>query len=171
MITFLRCSTNNRATTVYELFLKATRQYGVPSRVRSDQGRENILVAQHMLVHRGMDRGSIITGRSTHNQRIERLWRDVHRCATLLFYRLFYYLEDKNCLDPTNPIHLYCLHYVYLPRLNKTLDGFTEGWNNHSIRTAHHKSPNQMFVEGSLRLQRSGLISLDFFDNVGESWR
>ena len=61
---------------MYSSFLDAVRQFGIPSRVRSDQGGENILVAQHM--HRGDGRGSIITGASTHNQRIERFWRDMH---------------------------------------------------------------------------------------------
>ena len=64
MIVFMKCS-NNKATTVYNHFLEAILSYGLPSRVRSDQGRENCLVAQHMLEHRG----SMITGSSVHNQR------------------------------------------------------------------------------------------------------
>ena len=71
-------SGNNKAATVYENFLKATRQFGLLSRVRSDHGQENVLVAQHMLEHRGDGRGSMITGCSTHKQRIECLWRDLH---------------------------------------------------------------------------------------------
>lgn len=72
LIVYLRCSTNNRASTVYDLFLEAVSQHCLPSRVRSDQGRENIQVARHMLRHRGVNRRSIITGSSVHNQRIER---------------------------------------------------------------------------------------------------
>lgn len=44
MITYLSGSTNNRALTVYRLFRSATEDYGVPSRVRSDKGGENVLV-------------------------------------------------------------------------------------------------------------------------------
>ena len=40
LIVFLQCSTNNRASTVYDLFLGAVGQYGLPSRVRTNQGRE-----------------------------------------------------------------------------------------------------------------------------------
>jgi len=57
MVVYVKCSPNNRASTVYELFLSSVQQFGLPSRVRSDQGRENILVAQHMLEHRGDGRG------------------------------------------------------------------------------------------------------------------
>ena len=72
---YLKCSSNNQAATVYCTFLKAVQKYQIPSRVRSDQGVENIKVAQYMLEKRGADRKSIITGCSVHNQRIERLWR------------------------------------------------------------------------------------------------
>ena len=37
-IVYLKTSTNNRATTVYELFIGAIQQYHLPSRIRSDQG-------------------------------------------------------------------------------------------------------------------------------------
>ena len=95
LIVYLQCSSNNRASTVYELFIRAVQQYHLPSRVWSDQGTENVLVAQHMLESRGAERASMITGSSVHNQRIERLWRDLHHGVTKLFYRLFYYLEQQ----------------------------------------------------------------------------
>lgn len=170
MIVYLKCSPNNRASTVYDSFLQAVRQFGLPSRVRSDQGRENVLVAQHMLEHRGDGRGSIITGASTHNQRIERFWRDMHRCVIKTYYRLFYHLENIGLLDPIHEVHLFALHYIYTPRINSCLRQFQSGWNNHPIRTEHNRSPYQLFVEGSLSLQRSGLIALDFFDRVDEDY-
>ena len=74
-------------------FLEAIRKYGLPSRVRIDQGRENIMVVRHMLESRGMNRGSIITGSSVHNQRVERLWKDMfsisycYILSAVLFHR------------------------------------------------------------------------------------
>ena len=38
------------------LFLKAIELYGVPSRIRCDQGRDNIEVARHMLRYHGDQR-------------------------------------------------------------------------------------------------------------------
>lgn len=40
---FLKCSTNNRAETVLDAFLKATQEYGLPSRVRSDKAAKILL--------------------------------------------------------------------------------------------------------------------------------
>ena len=168
LIVYLKCTTNNRAATVHNQFLEAIRQYGLPSRVRCDQGRENQLVALHMIRARGAERGSIIAGSSVHNQWIERLWRDLHRSVTQLYYRLFYYLEHQNLLDPLNEHHLFALHYVYKDRINRAIQHFKEGWNSHGIRTEHNQTPHQLFTAGALRLRNSGLSALDFFgDDYG----
>ena len=67
LIVYSQASTNNRAHTVRVLFEEAVRDYGTPSRVRSNHGLENIDVARYMLVDRGTGRGSVLTGRSFHN--------------------------------------------------------------------------------------------------------
>ena len=51
--------------------------FGVPSRLRTDKGGENVLLWSEMETRRGRDRGSYIAGSSVRNQRIERHWRDV----------------------------------------------------------------------------------------------
>ncbi len=73
LVTFLKCCGNNKAVTVYELFLVAVQRYSLPSRIRTDQGGENIIVARHMLERRGHERRSVIVGSSVHNRCIERL--------------------------------------------------------------------------------------------------
>lgn len=167
---YVNCANNNRGSTVYDLFLGAVQQYGLPSRLRCDQGGENCLVALHMLHHRGERRRSVIVGSSVHNQRVERFWRDMHRCVTQLFYRLFYYMEHHAILDPTSNLHLFALHYVYKPRINEGLKHFQSAWNNHPMRTEHGHSPVQLFTAGALRLQRSGMAAVDFFDDISDDY-
>ena len=166
LVVFLKCSGNNRASTVYDNFLTAVKKYGLPSRIRCDEGGENTKVATHMLRHCGLDRQSILVGSSVHNQRIERLWRDMHRCAISLYYRLFYYMEQHDLLSPISSTDLFALHYIFLPRINRSLEEFVGAWNNHAIRTEHGQTPNQLFTARSLQLQNSGLTALDFFDVV-----
>ena len=94
----------------------------------------------------------------------------MHRCVTILFYRLFYYLEQHDMLDPINDVHIFALHYVFLPRINRALKEFMSYWNHHGIRTQSGMSPHQLFTTGMLRLRNSGLTAMDCFDSVNESY-
>jgi len=150
LITYLKCSDNNRAETVLSYFMDATEEYGIPSRIRTDYGGENIGLWRFMLHNRGQGRGSYIAGSSVHNCRIERLWRDVHNSVVSKFKCIFHSLEHLGVLDIENPTDRFCLHYVYLPRINADLEAFRLGWNSHALSTEGNRSPLQLFVGNSL---------------------
>ena len=138
MVVALRCANNNEASTVLQLFQEAVELYGLPSRLRSDRGSENVDVADFMIAQRGAGRGSFICGRSVHNQRIECMWRDVFSGCTMLYYQLFYYMEENDILNVDDELQLFCLHYIFLPRINKNI------WNHHPLGTESNLSPLQI---------------------------
>ena len=152
LIPFLRASTNNTAETALEAFLLGVNQYGLPSRVRTDRGGENVRIAEYMLHYRGTGRGSIIMGRSVHNQRVERLWRDLFSGCISFFYYLFYAMEDNGLLNPGSNEDLFCLHTVFLPEIQSHLDSFSSGWCHHHLRTEHNRSPLQLWIESMATL-------------------
>ncbi|KAK2567899.1 hypothetical protein P5673_007789, partial [Acropora cervicornis] len=114
VITYLKCSSENTSAT-------AEHEWGLPSRVRGDMGVENGDVAFFMISQsaQGPGRGSFIAGRSMHNS---------------LFHDLFLSLEENHYLDIDNIDHLFCLHFVYKPLINRMLNSFSSSWMNHKIR-------------------------------------
>ena len=78
-------------------------------------------------------------------------------------------------MDANNEQDLFCLHYVFLPRINNSLNLFHSAWNNHRMRMEGNKSPNQLYTQGMLRLFGSNLTAVrDIFDSqpihVDEEW-
>ena len=74
----------NFVTTVLQQFHLAVEKFGLPERVHSDKGRENIDVWQYMVYMHGSS-AAVFAGSSTHN---ERLWHDVYRCVCCHYYEL-----------------------------------------------------------------------------------
>ena len=177
LIVFLKCSTNNRSDTVLDLFLTATQRFEWPSRVRSDHGGENVRVWEAIEERRGPNRGSYLVGTSTQNQRIERLWRDVFRVVTHIFYYTFQSMEEAGILERSNALHLFALHFTFLPRINRALQSFVEAWNLHPVRTERNWTPEQIWMNGMIDFRNrqlpavadvvEGVESIDDFEWFG----
>ena len=159
LITYLGCATSNDSGMVLRLFVTAATAHGLPSRVRSDHGYENLHVAFLMNIVRGARRGSHITGESVHNQRIERLWKDVHKEVTGPFYTQFYALEDAGLLSPDNALHRFVLQQVFLKEINDRLQTFRLAWNHHRLRSEANRTPEQIWLDGMLAQQNSSHTS------------
>ena len=171
VLVYLRCSNNNRAETVLTLFKDAVQEFGLPSRVRCDHGGENVDVAMFMLNHplHGPGHGSVLVGRSVHNQRVERMWRDVFQGVVGLYYSLFQYSEGINILDPDNDLHLFCLHYVFIPRINRHLEMWRMGWIKHPLRSERNMTPEQLWTSGLQAIAFSNShIANEVFEDLSE---
>lgn len=93
-IPMLRVSINNLAKTALDFFFESIKSCGIPGRVRGDGGSEFNHVEAFMELANGESRGSFLRGKSVHNQRIERLWRDVHEKVVEKYQKTFYHMEN-----------------------------------------------------------------------------
>ena len=75
-------------------------------------------------------------------------------------------MESESILDPDNALQVWCLHFVYIPRMNAALDKFMNGWNNHRISGEGGKTPLQLYVQGAIQHRGSGQTGVDslFFE-------
>ena len=157
LIVYAKCSPNNKASTVLNLFREAEERYGLPLKVRSDHGGENVGIWRRMYEKR-LNAEAVIVGSSVHNQRIERLNRDVNTQVINYYFNLFSTFEEQGILDPENVTDLFSLHSAFLPIINMKLSEFVGAWNHHPISTERNQSPLQLY-NANIRLLQLQLLN------------
>ena len=164
---YLKCSSNNRANTVFNLFVTACNNIGIPSRVRSDSGGENVLVATFMSLYHGVGWGSHIAGTSVHNT-TRGLSVSGEMSCTSLFYHLFHSLEDCGLLDPESDIHLLCLAVCVSAKNKQIVPTFGGNHGNqHPLTSCNCMTPQQLWMRGMLQNIHSGYTAVnDFLSNI-----
>ncbi|PPQ75955.1 hypothetical protein CVT26_005783 [Gymnopilus dilepis] len=168
LVIYMICSNNKKSATVGKCFRDAVAKYGWPSRVRGDFGSENNEIERLMWAKRGQLHRPYLRGRSIHNIRIERLWRDVRKDSLEFFRRIFLFLEDNGLLDMEEPLHRIALFLVYQPRIQQSLNETVQSWNLHKIRTAGNKSPLAMYELSREQAIREGYWTGDPGDSVDQ---
>ena len=145
---YMRCSDNNRASTVAEYFTEAIEVMQVaPTRVRTDHGLENSLVWSVMQNHKDGETDPVVVGSSVHNQRVERFNRDLNRSIRTKYGDIFYDLENDRLLNIDSAEDMFALHYVYIPRINADLALLQKSHNHHPIQTERNRTPHQLLAE------------------------
>jgi hypothetical protein len=80
-------------------------------------------------------------------------------------------MEEDGFLNCLKEEHLFALHYIYIPRIQKSLDEFKCQWNGHPVSTAENLSPEQLFIRGTMsncnRNILEGMNGSDEFDAFG----
>ncbi|XP_054643425.1 uncharacterized protein LOC129187769 [Dunckerocampus dactyliophorus] len=100
--------------------------------------------------------------------KIERMWRDVYEHALDLFYQIFTSLEDQGTLNPDNEVHLFALHWSFLPLIQQSLDSFRDAWNFHGLRPERNQSPQQLWR----RYREQGPVEdpTEVYEDYGIDW-
>lgn len=57
-------------------------------------------------------------------------------------------MEEHGVLDSLNELHLFCLHYIYLPQIQRAAREFQNQWNNHGLSTQGGQTPLQLWQKG-----------------------
>ena len=66
-----------------------------------------------------------------------------------MFYYTFQSMEEAGILDRNNDLHLFVLHYIFLPRINRAIESFdATAWNQHPIRTERDLTPMRIWSKG-----------------------
>lgn len=59
-------------------------------------------------------------------------------------------MEEDGFLDCLNENHIFAMHYVFISRIQKSLDEFKCQWNGHPVSTAENLRPEQLFIRGTV---------------------
>ena len=65
-------------------------------------------------------------------------------------------------LNVENEVHLFCLQYTFLPRINRALTLFIDAWNHHSLSSMQNRTPIQLWISSLLQSQDIQLTNVSY---------
>lgn len=137
-IIWLRVSrTNNNPNVIAQFYLEAVlEQEGCPTKMRSDCGTENGVVAA-MQCYFCDSEEAYAYGSSPHNQRIEGWWSFFRRSRSTWWINFLKDLIETESYTPGNELQEECLWFCFSGILQQDLDHVRHHWNTHYIRRSH----------------------------------
>ncbi|XP_074642757.1 uncharacterized protein LOC141899985 isoform X1 [Tubulanus polymorphus] len=129
-------NTNNDPAVIGWYFVDFIEQIkAVPRCVRIDAGTENGILAsiQEAFLTDHTNEASVVIGRSTSNQRIERWWRTLRHSLGQYWMNLFKDMADRGLFSNADPIHIDTLRYCFFYLITNDLLDFQREWNTHVI--------------------------------------
>jgi hypothetical protein len=76
-------------------------------------------------------------------------------------------MEDTGILDVNNDLHIFCLHFVFIPQIRQHLSHFASGWNHHGLSSEGRKTPLQMWIRGMFE-GNGHRASREFWESVSK---
>ena len=138
----LSCCNNNQASTLLNAFINSpmVQQRSLPIFIRGDGGLENASIAK--LINSVSGTNHFISGRSVHNQRVERMWRDVFTNVIGYYKNHLETITAKYDIELTDN-NIWIIQSLYLDGINEELRKFQLNWNSHSMRSElNNVTPN-----------------------------
>ena len=90
-------------------------------------------------------------------------------CVRGCYWFLLCSLPSHGIVDPDDDVHLFSLHTVFLPRINKHLELWRKAWIKHPLRTEHNLSPEQLWTVGFQKIAGSSHhIAKEVFEDLSE---
>ena len=123
---------------IAKYYLDAIKEYGVPAKVKADDGTEHSLIEPIHIYLRSLNEDdaelsafSITT--SPLNQRIEAFWSVLQR-DRIGWWRIFFKdLVDMELFSNDNPLFVECIRFCFMHLLREDLTSVANEWNAHLI--------------------------------------
>ncbi|XP_074642759.1 uncharacterized protein LOC141899985 isoform X3 [Tubulanus polymorphus] len=152
-------NTNNDPAVIGWYFVDFIEQIkAVPRCVRIDAGTENGILAsiQEAFLTDHTNEASVVIGRSTSNQRIERWWRTLRHSLGQYWMNLFKDMADRGLFSNADPIHIVTWKYrvvnlIYCTSLQRCLEQMITKWpliREYWIKYAGIFAKSQIKLEG-----------------------
>ncbi|XP_074656641.1 uncharacterized protein LOC141909875 [Tubulanus polymorphus] len=134
-------STNNDPSVIGYYFTDYIKQIaGVPRCIRIDAGTENVLLCEIQRSFRADDNDdmagdmSVLIGKSTSNQRIERFWRTLRNSVGQFWMNMFKDMSDTGIFSNADAVHVETIRFCFHQLIEQDLEDFRNEWNSHRIR-------------------------------------